>query len=79
MWLTYYIKGIAVGSLFAFMSLIAYTIVVSLPAHRRGAAIGAGAWQAWTVHSPWFWLVLGISFVIGTFVTLRVSTPPMYR
>lgn len=73
------LKSILVGAASAYAVYLLYVLKVMISAHRKNAAVGAGAWYAYTVHSPLFWVVLCGAFGLGTFFTLKLNFPPLYR
>jgi hypothetical protein len=73
------LKSVLVGAACAYGAYLLYALSIIIPASRRNAAIGSGAWYAWTVCSPLFWFIVCGSFALGTFLTLKRSFPPLYR
>jgi hypothetical protein len=73
------LKSILVGAACAYAANLLYTLVILISAHRKNMAIGTGAWQAFTLHSSLFWVVICAAFWCGTFFTMRHLFPPLYR
>jgi hypothetical protein len=69
-----WLRPLLLGDLFVVVAYLVYTISIrfSIP---RTTAIGSGAWYAWTVQSPLFWLLIGLAFVSGMYLSMRLWMP----
>lgn len=73
------LRSVATGALFVIVAFFLYQVPIVASAHRKHAAIGAGYWYGMTVGFWLFWLVMGLSFVLGMYLMMRFTHPPLYR